>query len=283
MTPTAPAAGPSGAFAPEPFDAGFAPTPAQPAPGTGKGAAAAALGLGIAAFLTGWIPLLGLGLGIAAVILGIIAIRRRQSKGMAIAGIVVGAIGLLTSLLMSFVAVAVATNFDEFSAAFEEQYNIALNGSTTPAEQAEASPDEDVDVVEAEPETPQGPAPIAAYAPLDDATFAAILADPVAAYGQTYIMYGEIQQLDEYTGPCTAIMTVDDTQQGSWEGYAAVSWLVADSSVSDCPEFAGLAALTHVKAWVTVLGTTTTEWDDGTVEDVLNLGLRQAEVLPALP
>lgn len=60
-----------------------------------------ALILGIIAFLTGIFPFFGAVVGLVAIILGSVALRKQYSKGMAIAGLVLGAIGMLTSIAMS--------------------------------------------------------------------------------------------------------------------------------------------------------------------------------------
>lgn len=75
----------------------YAPTP--PAAPTTQGIAIAALITGIVAFVTGLAPVWGILAGGAAVVLGILALRRRQPRGMAIAGIVLGALALLASTM----------------------------------------------------------------------------------------------------------------------------------------------------------------------------------------
>lgn len=73
---------------------------AQSAPtqaATGKGLAIASLVFGIIAFLTGLIYVGGV-LGLLAVVFGIIALKKRQGRGMAIAGIITGALGILGTI-----------------------------------------------------------------------------------------------------------------------------------------------------------------------------------------
>lgn len=86
----------------KPVEQAPAPAPAVAKPATapaGNGIAIAALVVGIVAFVTGWVPILGLLLGIAAVVLGVIGLKKAAGKGMSIAGLVTGAIGALTSLV----------------------------------------------------------------------------------------------------------------------------------------------------------------------------------------
>lgn len=80
------------------------PVPVAPsAPGQGKGLAIAALIVGIVAFLSGWAPFWGVIVGIVAVVLGIIALKKADGKGMAIAGLVTGAIGALWSIVVTII------------------------------------------------------------------------------------------------------------------------------------------------------------------------------------
>ncbi|MGV8897094.1 MAG: Ltp family lipoprotein [Rhodoglobus sp.] len=62
------------------------------------GLALAALLIGIAAFLSGLVPVFGALVGITAIVFGILALRKQQSKGMAVAGIVLGGIAVLASI-----------------------------------------------------------------------------------------------------------------------------------------------------------------------------------------
>jgi hypothetical protein len=64
-----------------------------------KGLAVGALVTGIIAFLSGWAPVWGIIAGGAAIVLGLLALRAHQSKGMGITGISLGALALLTSVL----------------------------------------------------------------------------------------------------------------------------------------------------------------------------------------
>lgn len=70
----------------------------------GSGLAIAALVLGILALLTFWTVFGGILLGLIAIVLGVIALRRVRKgiaagRGMAIAGVILGTLGLLGSLL----------------------------------------------------------------------------------------------------------------------------------------------------------------------------------------
>jgi hypothetical protein len=74
-------------------------TATMPSPSVGKPVdlALAALLVGVGAFLFGLIPVFGAFVGIAAAVLGILALRKQQSKGMALTGIILGGVAVLVS------------------------------------------------------------------------------------------------------------------------------------------------------------------------------------------
>lgn len=75
--------------------------------GPTNGLAIAALVVGIVAVISGWAPFWGLIVGAAAVVLGIIALKKKTGKGMAIAGIITGAIAAIWSLVVTILFVIV--------------------------------------------------------------------------------------------------------------------------------------------------------------------------------
>jgi len=66
-----------------------------------------ALVVGIVAFLVGWTGLFGLILAIVAIVFGILALTKKQSKGMGITGIVLGGLALITALIVTTVGLAI--------------------------------------------------------------------------------------------------------------------------------------------------------------------------------
>jgi hypothetical protein len=72
----------------------------------GNGLAITALVLGIVAFCLGWTGIFGLVLAVLAVVFGIIALVQKQSKGMGITGLVLGAIALVTALFITLAGLA---------------------------------------------------------------------------------------------------------------------------------------------------------------------------------
>ena len=88
----------------------------------GKGFAIAALVLGICAFVFCWIPVLNWILGILAVVFGIIALVKKAKKGMAITGLVLGAVGLLVAII-SFFGLAILGAASEYSSTNNSSYH----------------------------------------------------------------------------------------------------------------------------------------------------------------
>lgn len=84
-----------------------------PPPKASIGLALAALLVGVGAFLFGLIPVFGALLGIAAIVLGVLALRKQQSKVLAIIGLVLGGIGALTSLLTTLGLGAIISTGDD--------------------------------------------------------------------------------------------------------------------------------------------------------------------------
>jgi hypothetical protein len=253
-------------------------TPGGPAPyGSGPrpagGLAIAAFVVGIIAFLLGFVPFLGILLGIVAVVLGIIALVRRQRKVFAVLGIVGGSIGLLVSIAAT-IGWFVIVGSTLLPSAFEPSPTATASEAPAASAPVESEAGED------------DPAGGASFRTLDDAEFATIVADPGASYGETVVLFGEVQQFDDATGACQLGLLVDNAQQDSWEGYETYALAYAASSEdvdSLCAEFDGVAELDHLKLSATVLGVTTIEFDDGTVEDVLTLDVQSVEQLAPLP
>lgn len=88
------------------------------------GFALASLIVGVASiFLLCFLPYLSLPLDIVGIVLGIIALKKPGSKGMAIAGICVSAIMLVASIIMLAMVFYIMANFDQFESFYNEFYN----------------------------------------------------------------------------------------------------------------------------------------------------------------
>lgn len=99
------------------------------------GLAVTALVVGIVAFLTGLIPILGILLGLTGVVFGVLALVKRQSKGMSITGLCLASVAAVVSLFSTvgmFALVGQAPNVATSPAPSAE----------APAELTEATPTE---------------------------------------------------------------------------------------------------------------------------------------------
>jgi hypothetical protein len=105
--------------------------------------------LGIAAFVTGWVPWLGLLLAIVALVFSVIGLMKRQHKGFVVTGLVLGGIALLAGL---FVTISFST-FMGSSSSDASSEAIPLASATPIPGDAEAETEE-TDSEAAEPEAP---------------------------------------------------------------------------------------------------------------------------------
>ncbi|WP_119455541.1 DUF4190 domain-containing protein [Clavibacter lycopersici] len=117
-----PSPGPYGP--PAPAGSPIASSP-PPYGGRPQGLAIAALVVGILAFLAGLAPVIGIVMGAAAVVLGILAVRRRQSKGMAITGLSLGAMAAVSSLAVTIAFAIIPSTTSESSGTREAVHAVA--------------------------------------------------------------------------------------------------------------------------------------------------------------
>lgn len=90
--PVAPAAG---------VPSGYPPYPGGPmTPPRAQGLAVTALVLGIAAFLSAWIPFLGLVIALVGLVFGVLALTKRQPKGLAATGTVVSGLATVWGIVV---------------------------------------------------------------------------------------------------------------------------------------------------------------------------------------
>ena len=148
-----------------------------------RGWAIAALVLGIVAFLLGLIPWLGLLLSIAAVGAGVVALVRRQSKPPSIIGTVLGAVALLTSLVVTIAFVAVLSSpRTNPTTQLEKETDVEASVSPTPSPAAaSATPDGAVSPTPDASVAPS-PAPLPAE-PVADGSVSHPLPQPYTARG----------------------------------------------------------------------------------------------------
>lgn len=170
--------------------AGFA-GPAGPMVGTAatkpKGLALAALIVGIVGFLTGLLPIVGAVIGVAAVVLAIFALVNKQSKGMSITGLILGAVAIISSLAM-------AAGFASFTANYSAD-PMPLPAISEPADTAEPAeePSEEPEepVASEEPETPDVPVEYASALEKADTYVNYMYMSKAGLYDQLTSEYGE--------------------------------------------------------------------------------------------
>ncbi len=204
------------------------PEPPQPnpyqnppaAPGTPKtpiGFAIAALIVGIVAFLSGLAPVWGLLVGLAAAALGVIALMKKQNKGLALTGLILGGIAALTSLIVTIALISGASTLRTPAAdSVPDVQTSNASASPTPApETATATPT---------PTPTKTQAPPAPAAPVEtvsqsNAKRSAKSYLSVLAFSRS----GLIKQL-EYEGFSTEDATYGvDAQNANWMEQAAAS------------------------------------------------------------
>ncbi|WP_223269522.1 hypothetical protein [Frigoribacterium sp. ACAM 257] len=176
----------------------------------------AALVLGILAFLTGLVKVLGLLLAIAAVALGIAALVKKQQKGLAVVGLALGSVALLTGII---VAGAGADDSNSSSTAASE---------TEPAEPAEEAS------VEAEPsEAPVSeasePEPAESEAPAETGTVENPVPQPYVAKG---LLGGEKYSLTARIVDANANAAVEQYNMFNSEAPAGFKYVVAELAMT---------------------------------------------------
>lgn len=118
--------------------------PYSPAPTASKGLAITALILGIVGvvggLIFGWLPFVGgvitILVGAAAIVLGFIALKKRQSKGMSLTGLIMGGVAVLigiASIVLWSIAISQAGSaIDEYSSQLDElSSEMEIEGSTS--------------------------------------------------------------------------------------------------------------------------------------------------------
>ncbi len=144
-SPQPPAPGSGGQTAAGGYPAGgYAPgAPVAPsAPPRPQGLAITSLVTGVVGLLLCLIPGLGIVLGVAAVIFGIIALRRRQNKGMALGGLITGALAAVINTIMIIGLILIIPVFGETVDGFNKiggasssvEYTVSVSEGTATVE-----------------------------------------------------------------------------------------------------------------------------------------------------
>lgn len=243
-------------------------------PKAAKGLAVGALTVGIIAFLLGLVPFVGVVVGVVAVVLGTIALIRKQPKGLALSGLILGGIGLIASVVTS---VSLATFM-----------NAHPHVDSAPVATQTAEPTPDQTEPESKPEPTPENTPEAAATPdlstfkeIDERSYALIAKDPDAHIGTNLLLYGSIWQFDSATGKCAMLLSTAASQQENSYDYDQDVMAVSGDWETDCPEFDPLVEGDHVKLWVTVVQSLSYDTQIGGNTTVPMVVVWKAELLPA--
>lgn len=231
---------------------------------------ALAIGALVAAVISAalcWMPVVGVAVAFAGVVLGIIACLLGRPKWVAIVAVVVSAVAALVGAIVVSLATApiVAGAWQDFT--------------------------NDVDAQVAEFEETGGPSDAVAplidpseFSRLDQQGFDAIMAAATEHHGEKIVLFGEVQEISE--DGCALSIFVDDSPQNTWEGYEVFALAYSASSetgAAPCPELERATELSHVKLFVSVFGSTTVDFDDGSVEEAIQIDVHRMDYLPRLP
>jgi len=189
--------------------------PPQPpiAPAT-KGLALAALIVGIGAFLFGLVPVFGAIVGLVAIVLGVLALRKRQSKGLALTGVILGGVALLTSVGMTIGLTAAVENASNDKSPLSQ-----------PETSQEVTPPEPTEVAETAAPEPAAPAaPSAPAAPEVPIEFKSALTKAASYSDNMYMskagIYDQLtSQYGEQFSPEAAQYGIDNVQ-ADWNANA---------------------------------------------------------------
>lgn len=248
----------------------------------------ASLALGVlivcaAAFLLGWVPLLGAVFGVAGLVLVVLAAKRGLATRRTYAGAAAAALGVLASAAATIALVGVAllpgdeevpdpvVAEGEHGELGEEEGAEIPGGDQEPATGEQTSSDEAVPEEEATPTLAEGPeqteelspteVPESTEAPdrdsyeeLDERTLAQIVKAPDDHIGRQVVVHGRITQLDAATGKCFVRVSIAHSPQDDWHEYEHNSVGFAGDGESDCPVLDPFVADDEVTLWVTIGG-----------------------------
>lgn len=248
-------------------------------PKRGRGLAIAALVVGIIGFLTGLLPVVGALIGAVAIILGIIALAKKQSKGMAITGLVLGAVALIASIAMTAGVANLASNPRPRPAAVES----AAPSDAPPSEEASAPPAEPSAPAEepSDPPAASGAPDQASFVSMDERGWALIAKDPDANAGTNVILFGTITQFDSATGNCAMLIKTSAVQKEMSYEYDQSVMGVSGDWDTQCPTFDPLVEGDHVQLWATVNKSFSYDTQIGGNTTVPMVEVWYAQLLPA--
>lgn len=222
--------------------------------------AALALSFGILAFLLGLVPFLGAVLGIAAVVLGVVALLKHQSKGLSITGLVLGAVGLITSVVVTIGLIAATMTLPS-------TMGLSLD-EIAELESAEVAPEGATETDEIFPsDVGHGD-----FSEVNAAELEAILADPDAHAEQAIIIYaswGEplvSEELDAQGMCLVRFRATADSTVGEDEPVAANVIAVGEGAMYECAlqdQLVSTSGGSVSKVYAIVMGTLPMTDDEG--------------------
>jgi hypothetical protein len=176
--------------------------------------------VGIFAFLSGLIPVWGFLVGTAALVLGVIALIKKQSKGLALTGIILGGLAALTSLLATVALIGGIATSNQTVAG---DLPVAV-GTSEPSESPTGEPTEIATQVAEPTQTPSPAAEETTVEPSVTVSQLNALGSAVSYLNiSAFSRSGLIEQL-EYEGYSKADATYAvDTVGANWKEQAAKS------------------------------------------------------------
>lgn len=240
-----------------------------------SGLAIAALIVGIIAFLIGLLPVVGAIVGAAGVTLGIIALVKKQSKGLAITALVLSGVAVLASI---GVTAGITANLPKPRPVAVESVQPSEESSDAPTPEETTEPEEAPPAADPPPATTPD---LATFYPTDDRSWALVAKDPDSYSGTNIILFGSIMQFDSATGRCAMIISTAATQQEYSFDYQTNVMAVSGDANKLCPVFDPLVENDNVKIWATIDSSFSYDTQIGGNTTVPLVEIWYAELLPA--
>lgn len=242
--------------------------PGQPAGSSPKkGLAIAALIVGIAALIASWAPFAGVVLAVIGVILGILAMVKKQPKGLGLTGLILSAvafvIGLIVTIMFVVAIVTIGTAVSELEITDPEIVEPFEPETDDPAET-----DED---------------PAATFREVSESELAAIFADSDAYIGEMLTIYGEVDSFVAFESGggefCGMNINAGATPQANPSAYELYAIGYSGDWNTDCPIFEPLYEGDNVKFSVVLLGEEHYTNSDGSTGHAPQLEVFAAELI----
>src|SRR5699024_2300324 len=217
-----------------------------------------------AAFLLGWVPLLGAALGLVGIVRVCLAARRGLATKRLYTGAAAAALGGVASVAVAAAVVGAvilpgsgagpdpvaaageseeleegtdetATPVAEAETTAADEQPATTEAETTPAPEPESEPTEESELTEEPAPAPSVAPDRSTYEELDERELARIVKAPDDHIGRQVVVHGQITQLDAATGKCFVRVSISYTPQDDWYEYEHNSVGFAGDGESDCP------------------------------------------------